>query len=109
MFGEFELDVALCELRRHSRRVKLERIPMDLLMLLVENRGRLVTREEIVTRLWGRDTFVDTENNVNAAVRKIRQALRDSPDQPVFLRTYHRTRLLLYRYSQRRTGVRPND
>jgi TolB-like protein/DNA-binding winged helix-turn-helix (wHTH) protein len=87
MFGEFELDLGLCELRRHSRRVKLERIPMDLLMLLVENRGRLVTREEIVTRLWGRDTFVDTENNVNAAVRKIRQALRDSPDRPVFLRT----------------------
>src|SRR4051812_11992819 len=86
-FGDFELDFVQCQLTRNGSGVKLERIPMDLLILLVENRGRVVSREEIVARLWGRDTFVDTENNVNAAVRKIRHALSDSPEQPLFVRT----------------------
>jgi TolB-like protein/DNA-binding winged helix-turn-helix (wHTH) protein len=86
-FGEFELDSARFELRRDGRALKLERIPMELLILLAEKDGNVVSRQEIVERLWGKDVFVDTEHGVNTAVRKIRQALRDDPDRPRFLET----------------------
>src|SRR6266581_1027746 len=86
-FGDFELDTAAYELRRRGLRIGLERIPMDLLLLLVERRGSVVTRDEIVERLWGKDIFVDTETSINTAIRKIRQALTDTPDRPAFVRT----------------------
>lgn len=60
---------------------------MDLLVFLVEERGRLVTREEIIDRIWGKDVFVDTENGINTAVRKVRQVLKDDPAKPQFLET----------------------
>ena len=78
-FGDFVLDVAAYELRRDGRRVRLERQPMDLLILLVGQRGQLVSRSQIVDALWGEDVFVDVENGVNTAIRKLRQALRDAP------------------------------
>ena len=74
-FGDFELDVTAYELRRLGRPVRIERIPMELLILLLERRGDLVSREEIVERLWGKETFVDAETGVNTAIRKVRQAL----------------------------------
>lgn len=86
-FRDFELDVAAYELRRGGRAIRLERQPMDLLILLVERRGQLVARGEIVDRLWGRDVFVEVETGVHTAVRKIRHALRDSADDPAFVET----------------------
>ena len=86
-FGDFELDVAAYELRRHGRAVRLERHPMDLLLLLVERRNDLVSRAEIVELLWGKDVFVDVETGVHTAMRKIRQALRDSAEAPTFIET----------------------
>jgi TolB-like protein/DNA-binding winged helix-turn-helix (wHTH) protein/Tfp pilus assembly protein PilF len=86
-FRDFELDVAAYELRRQGRPVKLERQPMDLLVLLVERRRQLVPRSEIIDRLWGKDVFVDVETGVNTAISKIRQALRDSSDAPAFVET----------------------
>jgi len=86
-FGDFELDVPAYELRRDGRPLRLERQPMDLLIMLVERRGLLVTRADIIDRLWGKDVFVDVETGVHTAVRKIRQALHDSPEQPVFIDT----------------------
>ena len=86
-FGDFELDVGAYELRRNGRPVRIERQPMDLLLLLVERRRQLVLRSEIVDRLWGKDVFVDVETGVHTAIRKIRQALRDSPDAPMFVET----------------------
>ena len=86
-FGEFELDLGSYQLRRSGRALKLERIPMEVLFLLVERRGQLVTREEIIEKLWGKDVFVDTDNAINTAIRKIRQALKDDPDQPRFVLT----------------------
>ncbi|HJR60335.1 MAG TPA: winged helix-turn-helix domain-containing protein [Vicinamibacterales bacterium] len=86
-FGDFVLDVAAYELRRDGRRVRLERQPMDLLILLVAQRGQLVSRSQIVDALWGADVFVDVENGVNTAIRKLRQALRDTPDAPRFIET----------------------
>ena len=86
-FGDFVLDVAAYELRRGGRRVRLERQPMDLLILLVGRRGQLVSRSDIVDALWAKDVFVDVENGVNTAIRKLRQALRDAPDAPRFIET----------------------
>ena len=86
-FRDFELDVAAYELRRNGRRVRLERQPMDLLILLVRRPGQLVQRSEIVEALWPKDVFVDVENGVNTAIRKLRQALRDSPEAPIFIET----------------------
>src|SRR5215469_1157327 len=60
---------------------------MELLILLATKDGHLVTREEIINRLWGSDVFVDTEHGINTAVRKIRLVLRDDPERPVFLQT----------------------
>ena len=86
-FRDFELDVTAYELRRNGHRVRLERQPMDLLILLVERRGQLVSRSQIVDALWDKDVFVDVENGVNTAIRKLRQALRDAPDAPRFIET----------------------
>jgi DNA-binding winged helix-turn-helix (wHTH) protein len=85
--GEFELDSARFELRRGEQVVKLERIPMELLVLLLEKGGSVMTRQEIVDRLWGKDVYVDTEHGINTAMRKIRQALRDDPEKPRFVQT----------------------
>lgn len=86
-FGDFELDSARFELRRKGRIVKLERIPMELLVLLLEKGGAVVSRQEIVDRLWGKQVFVDTEHGINVAVRKIRKALRDNAEKPKFVQT----------------------
>jgi TolB-like protein/DNA-binding winged helix-turn-helix (wHTH) protein/Tfp pilus assembly protein PilF len=86
-FGDFLLDLAAYELRYRGRTVRLERQPMDLLILLIQRRGQLVTRAEIIERLWGPDVFVEVETGVHTAVRKVRRALRDSPDAPRFLET----------------------
>jgi eukaryotic-like serine/threonine-protein kinase len=86
-FEEYELDLASYELRRSGRAVHLEKIPMELLILLSEKAGQLVTREEIIRRLWGDDVFVDVRQGINTAVRKIRLALHDDPEKPGILQT----------------------
>jgi TolB-like protein/DNA-binding winged helix-turn-helix (wHTH) protein len=91
-FAEFQLDCASFELRRQGRsqkseRIPLERIPMELLILLLERQGSVVTRQEIVDRLWGKNVFVDTEHGINTAIRKVRQALKDDSDHPRFVHT----------------------
>jgi len=86
-FEEFELDTARCQLRRSGKPQKLERIPMELLTLLVENRGKVVSREAIVDRLWGKDVFLETEHSINTAINKIRRVLRDNPGNPRFVQT----------------------
>ena len=86
-FGDFELDVPAYGLRRRGVQVKLERQPMDLLILLVERRQQLVSRSDIVDRLWGKDAFIDVETGINTAIRKIRHVLDDAPDTPGFVET----------------------
>jgi TolB-like protein/DNA-binding winged helix-turn-helix (wHTH) protein len=82
-----ELDLRRYELRRGSSVLKLEKIPMELLILLVERRDQLVGREEIIARLWRKDVFLDTEQGINTAIRKIRLTLGDDPNDPRFLQT----------------------
>src|SRR6516225_4292624 len=88
VLGEgFELDLRPRRLRHGSRVLKLERIPLEILFLLVERPGEIVTREEIVARVWGNDVFLDTDNSIRGAIRKIRQVLRDDPETPRFIQT----------------------
>jgi TolB-like protein/DNA-binding winged helix-turn-helix (wHTH) protein/Tfp pilus assembly protein PilF len=86
-FEDFELDRRAHELRCGGSIVHLERIPFDLLNLLVERRGELVTRKEILEQIWGKDVFVDGDNGINTAVHKVRLALKEDPENPRFLRT----------------------
>jgi DNA-binding winged helix-turn-helix (wHTH) protein/tetratricopeptide (TPR) repeat protein len=84
---DIELDLGRYELRRHGRRVKLEKKPMELLIFLVARRDQLVSRKDIVTKLWRSDLFIDTEPSINNVVRKIRAALGDTSATPRFLET----------------------
>jgi TolB-like protein/DNA-binding winged helix-turn-helix (wHTH) protein/Tfp pilus assembly protein PilF len=86
-FGDFTLDQSRYRLQRGERILRLERQPMELLFLLVERRGELVTREEAADRLWGTTVFVDIDQSINTAVRKVRMVLRDDPDKPRFIET----------------------
>jgi DNA-binding winged helix-turn-helix (wHTH) protein len=87
-FGEdFELDLRPRRLRRGRHVLKLERIPLEILILLLEHRGQIVSREKIVARVWGNDVFLDTDNSIRGAIRKLRQALKDDPETPRFIQT----------------------
>jgi TolB-like protein/DNA-binding winged helix-turn-helix (wHTH) protein/Tfp pilus assembly protein PilF len=86
-FEEFDLDIERYELRRSGHALKLERIPMELLILLLQSEGKLVRREVINRRLWGENAFQDTEHSVNTAVNKLRYILRDDPRDPRFIQT----------------------
>ena len=86
-FDDFELDFGRFQLRRRGKPVTLEGLPLQLLMFLVENKGQLVTREQISSQLWSKDVFVDIDQGINTAIRKIRRALADDADQPHYLQT----------------------
>jgi DNA-binding winged helix-turn-helix (wHTH) protein len=85
--AEIELDLGRYELRRHGRRVRLEKKPMELLIFMVARREQLIPRKEIAAKLWPSDLFIDTETNINNIVRKIRTALGDNSAKPRFLET----------------------
>src|SRR5438477_11483602 len=86
-FSEFELDFGRFQLYRNGQPVRLESLPLQLLMFLVENQRQLVTREQIADALWGKDVFVDVEQGINTAIRKIRMVLDDDSAQPEYLQT----------------------
>ena len=89
-FGPFEVDLTSGELRREGLKVKLQDQPLRLLVLLLENAGEVVTREELRSKLWPADTFVDFDHSLNTAVRKLREALGDSADAPRYVETLAR-------------------
>jgi DNA-binding winged helix-turn-helix (wHTH) protein/Tol biopolymer transport system component len=89
-FGPFEVDFATSELRRSGSRVRIQEQPLRILEFLLERPGELVSRERLRERLWPSDTFVDFERSLNAAVAKLRQALHDSADRPVYVETVSR-------------------
>ena len=103
-FGEFSLHCGKFELCRKGRRLKLERKPLELLVLLVTKHGQIVTRDEIAGCLWEREVFVDIEHGINTAIRKIRQTLGDSPDLPQFVQTISGSG---YRFIATVTAVEP--
>jgi pimeloyl-ACP methyl ester carboxylesterase/DNA-binding winged helix-turn-helix (wHTH) protein len=86
-FADFELDRSAYQLRRNGEPLLLQRIPLDLLFLLVDRRGEMVTRGEILEQIWGKGVYVDADNAINTAIRKLRRALGDDPDYPTFIET----------------------
>jgi Tol biopolymer transport system component/DNA-binding winged helix-turn-helix (wHTH) protein len=89
-FGIFEVDLRAGELRRNGAKVRLQEQPLQIVTLLLERPGEVVTREELRTRLWPADTFVDFDHSLNAAVRRLRDALGDDADNPRFVETLPR-------------------
>jgi DNA-binding winged helix-turn-helix (wHTH) protein len=89
-FGVFEVDLRQGELRRNGLTVKLREQSFQLLAALLERRGDLVTREELRGKLWAADTFVDFDHSLNAAMKRLRDALGDDPDNPRFIETVPR-------------------
>jgi DNA-binding winged helix-turn-helix (wHTH) protein len=86
-FADFELDCTRFQLQRNGQPVRLEGVPLQLLVFLAEHSCQLVTREQIAEALWGKDVFVDVETSINTAVRKVRMALEDDSAQPRYLQT----------------------
>src|SRR6202522_2998138 len=87
-FGEgYEVDLRPRRLRRGSHVLKLERIPFEILLLLLEHRDEIVTRDQIVSRVWGQGVFLDTDNSIRGAIRKLRQVLKDDAETPRFIQT----------------------
>jgi Tol biopolymer transport system component/DNA-binding winged helix-turn-helix (wHTH) protein len=89
-FGVFEVDLQAGELRKSGLKIKLQEQPFQVLGILLERPGEIVTREELRERLWPADTFVDFDHSMNSAVKKVREALGDQPENPRFVETLHR-------------------
>jgi TolB-like protein len=89
-FGEFELDRHSGELRRNGTKVRLQEQPLRILQILLEQPGKMVTREELQERIWPSDTFVDFDHGINNAVKRLREALSDTADTPRYIETLPR-------------------
>ena len=86
-FGVFEVDAVTGELRKQGLRIRLQEQPSQLLLMLLERAGEVVGREEICRKLWAPDTFVDFDQSLGTALRKLRQALNDDADTPHYIET----------------------
>ena len=84
-FGVFQVDLRSCELRKQGLKIKLQDQPCQILAVLLEKPGEIVTREELRSKLWHGDTFVDFDHSLNTAMMRLREALGDSPENPVFV------------------------
>jgi len=89
-FGIYEVDLGSSELRKQGRKIKLQEQPCRILAILLEQRGAVVTREDLRKRLWSDDTFVDFDHSLNTAIMRLREALSDSSDNPRFIETLPR-------------------
>ena len=89
-FGDFELDRHSGELRRNGTKVRLQQQPLQILQVLLEEPGRVLTREELQQRVWRSDTFVDFDHGINNAIKRLREALGDTAEQPHYIETLPR-------------------
>jgi cholera toxin transcriptional activator len=89
-FGLFEVNLAAGELRKSGKRIRLQEQPFQVLVTLLENAGRIVTRDDLRQKIWPADTFVDFDHSLNTAVNKIRESLGDSASSPRFIETLAR-------------------
>ena len=107
--GPFEFDLKAGELRKGGRQIRLQEQPFQILLMLVERSGELVTLEEIKKRLWPNDTVVEFDHSIHTAIKKLRQALDDSAENPKYIETVARRgyRLMVPVECWSRTGIRP--
>ena len=89
-FGEFELDLRAAELRKHGHRIRLQEQPFQILVELLKRPGQVVLREEIRKKLWPNNTVVEFDHSINAAVKRLRDALQDSAGKPRYIETLAR-------------------
>jgi DNA-binding winged helix-turn-helix (wHTH) protein len=89
-FGPFELDVRAAELRKHGIKIRLQEQSFQILVMLLDSPGEVVLRDEIRRRLWPNDTIVEFDPSINAAIKKLREALGDSADEPRYVETLAR-------------------
>src|SRR5438270_4143690 len=89
-FEAFEIDLRSGELRKHGLKIKLHQQPFQVLTMLLEHPGEVVTREELQRRLWPSETFVDFDVGLNSAIKKLREALHESAEHPRFIETLPR-------------------
>src|ERR1700716_3456161 len=89
-FSTFEVDLHTGELRQRGQKIKLQEQPLQVLAALLERPGQMVTREELRSRLWSADTFVDFDHSLNAAIKRLRDALGESAETPIFVETIPR-------------------
>jgi TolB-like protein/DNA-binding winged helix-turn-helix (wHTH) protein/tetratricopeptide (TPR) repeat protein len=89
-FGVYTVDLRACELRKHGVRIKVQERPLQVLLVLLERPGEVVTRDELKRRLWAEGTFVDFDHGISSAVNKLRAALNDSAQHPVYVETLGR-------------------
>src|ERR1700740_992433 len=89
-FSTFEVNLHTGELRQRGQKVKLQEQPFQVLAALLERPGQMVTREELRSRLWSADTFVDFDHSLNAAIKRLRDALGESAETPIFIETLAR-------------------
>jgi serine/threonine-protein kinase len=89
-FGPFDLDLRRGELRKEGRRIRLQEQPFQILCMLLESPGEVISREKIRERLWPDETVVEFDHSINAAVRRLRDVLRDSADNPRYIKTHAR-------------------
>src|SRR5207245_11719489 len=88
--GVFEVDLRAGELRKRGVKIKLQDQPFQILQILLEHSGEVVTREELRERIWPADTFVDLDQGLNNAIKRLRESLSDSPDNSRFIETIPR-------------------
>src|ERR1700682_2756398 len=110
-FGVFEVDVQSAELHKQGTKVKLQEQPFQILQTLLEHPGEVVTREELQKRIWPADTFVDFEQGLYNAIKKLREALGDSAENPRFIETLPRRgyRFLASVTVPSQSQVKPNE
>src|SRR2546426_4668263 len=89
-FGIFEVDLQAGELRRQGFKIKLQEQPFQILIMLLDRPGEVVSREDLQKKLWPADTFVDFDRGVNRAINRLREALGDNADSPRFIETMPR-------------------
>src|SRR6516164_6609839 len=103
-FGAFELDSHAGELRKEGTKIRLQEQPLQVLQILLEQPGRVVTREELQQRIWPSDTFVDFDHGINNAIKRLREALGDTAATPLYIETLPRRG---YRFIRTITHVTP--
>jgi TolB-like protein/DNA-binding winged helix-turn-helix (wHTH) protein/Tfp pilus assembly protein PilF len=110
-FGVFEVDLRAGELRKHGVKIRLQEQPFQVLAMLIQRPGEIVTREELRTRLWSADTFVDFDHGVNKAINRIRDAIGDSATSPRFIETVARRgyRFIGHVTAVEQTSVSPRE
>src|SRR6266446_3835557 len=105
-FGLFEVDLRTNELRKQGRKIKLQEQQFRILTVLLEHSGEVVTRDDLRKKLWSEDTFVDFDHSLNTAIMRLREALGESSESPVYIETLPR---IGYRFIAPVTKVSETD